>query len=317
MIFKRLAILIPVGPREPLEFVADTLESIAFHIGPEQSTVWIVDDTRKPDLARAVKDRAGIEIVPGLDLRHERGSNRPNYGPLIANELHTLREILSTMTFDVLLKMDVDALITGSHPERDIARFFKRNPHIGIVGAHRIRGDGSGKSKAIAAKGAQLRAEQTFVRRFIKRLPHANHLYKLTAMARRYGYFDGDTVTGGAYAMPYACAAAICALDREKTLALRFSQLSEDSLMALCASACGFGLSDMPAEENIFAVNWRDLPMPVDQVVPGGKKILHPVRGDDIMPEADVRKYFRHLREYEKQLPILPSGPAPNVTDRK
>lgn len=304
--FKRLAILLPVGPREPLHFVTDTLDSIAFHIGPEQSTVWIVDDTRKPDLCRAVKNRAGIELVQSLDLRHERASNRQNYGPLIANEIHALHRIRSAMTFDILLKMDVDALVTGDHPERNIADFFARHPRVGIVGAHRIRGDGSDKTHAIALKSRQLRTEQSFSRRFFRRLPHARYLHRLTARARRHGYVDGDTVTGGAYAMPYACAMAICQLDLEKTLSLRFSQLSEDTLMALCASACGFQLGDMPSSQNIFSVNWRGLPMPVDRVLKTGMKILHPVRGDASMPEADVRKFFQQARKKTERRPTAP-----------
>lgn len=78
---------------------------------------------------------------------------------------------------------------------------------------------------------------------------------------------------------------------------LRYSGLSEDSLMALLCCAAGYRLSDLPPDRNTLAINWRGLPMPPEALVSANKKIVHPVKDDGATAEANVRAYFRQRRE--------------------
>jgi hypothetical protein len=86
---------------------------------------------------------------------------------------------------------------------------------------------------------------------------------------------------------------------------LRFSALSEDSLMALLCCASGYRLSDMPEDSDILAINWRGLPMPLDALVSRNKKIVHPIKDCGDVREADVRTYFRKRRAGSPENPIL------------
>ena len=49
-----------------------------------------------------------------------------------------------------------------------------------------------------------------------------------------------------------------------------------------------------------MAINWCGLPMPLDELVQRGKKIVHPVKElSDPEHEANVRAFFRTQRETE------------------
>jgi hypothetical protein len=81
------------------------------------------------------------------------------------------------------------------------------------------------------------------------------------------------------------------------------SRLVDDALMALLCSAAGYRISDLPEERDVLAINWRGMPMPLEVLVERKKKIVHPIKDDDLTVEPTVRAYFQSRR-----------GPAPIVT---
>ena len=66
---------------------------------------------------------------------------------------------------------------------------------------------------------------------------------------------------------------------------LKHSKLMDDALMGLACYAAITSSRDFPQEHNVLAVNWRRLPMPVEELVLRGKKIVHPIKDDDVSIE--------------------------------
>jgi predicted mannosyl-3-phosphoglycerate phosphatase (HAD superfamily) len=78
---------------------------------------------------------------------------------------------------------------------------------------------------------------------------------------------------------------------------LRHSDLADDLLLALCNAAAGFKMKDFSDRDDIMAINWRGLPMPLDELVQRKKKLLHPVKDPkNLDHERKVRKYFKEIR---------------------
>ena len=74
------------------------------------------------------------------------------------------------------------------------------------------------------------------------------------------------------------------------------SRLVDDALMALLCSAAGYRISDLPEERDVLAINWRGMPMPLEVLVSRKKKIVHPIKDDDLTVEPAVRAYFQSRR---------------------
>jgi hypothetical protein len=118
----------------------------------------------------------------------------------------------------------------------------------------------------------------------------------LVERAEAHGYIRGDTCTGGTF---FLLSDAIHAMDTQGYFhlkALKDSKLSEDTLMALACSAAGYRLADFPEEHDVLAINWQRLPMPVEELVALRKKIVHPIKDDDVSVEPTVRAFFQKRR---------------------
>ena len=164
-----------------------------------------------------------------------------------------------------------------------------------MVGAFTRRGDGSDKTPAMASKGREL-TQEARLRLGLKRLALAVTLRRLLRRAEAHGYTRGDMCTGGAYFLSRSAILAMQAQGFFNLKVLERSRLPEDLLMALLCSAAGYRLSDLPEERNVLAINWRGLPMPPDVLVSLKKKIVHPIKDDDLTVEPAVRAYFQSRR---------------------
>jgi hypothetical protein len=287
-------VLIPAGPDTVLAYLDDTISSINHHIGVGNCGVAIVDDSRQDLFQDLASTFPNSTVIKAPDY-HEGKQSRKG-GSLFGKEISALKLLMESCRFDMLLKMDTDALVIGDLPQHEVLAFFEQRPDVGMVGAFRRRGDGSDKQRAMSAKGRKLTREMTLPHG-LKNLAVMKTLRKLVRRAEQHGYTRGDTCTGGAYFMSTNALHAIreqAYFDLEE---LRYSRLSEDSLMALLCCAAGYRLSDMPPDRDTLAINWRGLPMPPEALVSANKKIVHPVKDRDPAAEANVRAYFRQRRE--------------------
>jgi hypothetical protein len=286
-------VLIPAGPDTVREFLADTIESVNYHISCSNCIVAVIDDSRQDRFARLGESFPNVVVFKPPDTpKDDRSSTR---GQLLANQVSTLKRLIRQYRFDILLRMDTDALMIGDAPHEDALTFLKSHPDVGMVGAFRRRGDGSAKAAALAAKGRQL-AKEMRLRHAFRNVALVRTLRNLVRRAEEHGYTRGDMCTGGALFM---APDAVLALDEQGLFdldVLKRCTLMDDALLALLCCAAGYRLSDMPPDNDVLAINWRGLPMPVDALVSSNKKIVHPVKDDDPTVEPRVREYFRARR---------------------
>jgi hypothetical protein len=286
-------VLIPVGPATSREYLDDTIDSINHHMGVSNCAIALIDDSRQNTFAYAGSVFPNVRAITAPDY-HE-GTQSIMRGALFCKQVCALKQLMEHYRFDILLRMDTDALMIGDSPHHEVLAFLKVHPNIGMVGAFKRRGDGSDKTLAMASKGWELTKEMR-LRSGLKHLALMRTLRSLVRRAEEHGYTRGDMCTGGAYFL--SSSVVRCMLEKGffNLDVLRHSQLADDALMALLCCAAGYRLSDLPEESDVLAINWRGLPMPLEALVSRNKKIVHPVKDDDLAVEAKVRAYFRQRR---------------------
>jgi len=293
MISTRCLVMIPAGPATIREYLDDTIDSINHHVGMSNCVIAVIDDSRQNRFANLGDAVLNATVVTPADYREGTGST--TRGSLFCKLINALKLLVRHYRFDVLLRMDTDALMIGDAPHEDAIRFFESRPDVGMVGAFQRRGDGSDKTHAMAVKGRELAREMS-LRRGFKNPALVTTLRRMVRRAEGHGYTWGDMCTGGAcFMLPNA----IKAMDDRGYFdlqVLKRSKLMDDALMALACYAAGYKLADLPEEDNVLAINWRRLPMPLKELISRRKKIVHPIKDEDVSIEPTVRAYFQKRR---------------------
>ena len=294
MIKTRCMVLVPAGPTTIREYLDDTLESINHHVGSANCIIAIVDDSRVSRFARLGDVFPNVVVLEAED--YGEGAEHTTQGALWCKQAHALKYLLQRYHFDLLLRMDTDALMIGDAPDEDVLAFFRSRPEVGLVGAFRRRGDGTDKTTAMTLKGRELTREMRLYRG-LRDPKLVWTLRGLVKMAERHGYRRGDMCTGGACFLAREAIDAMHARGFLDLDVLRRSQMMDDGLLGLLCSAAGYHLADLPEDSDVLAVNWRGLPMPIGVLVEKGKKIVHSIKDEDEAVERTIRAYFRERRQ--------------------
>lgn len=283
----RTVYVVPVGPGE-WPVLRDTIESILHYEGADAKVVVADDDSVD---SRAAVVRAAF---PQVDVIRSRW---PSCGawrifPMLAR---TIRICLERYDFEVLGKVDTDALMTGPGLGRHAIERFRADPSLGMIGTYRVRGDGVPEDYSL---DRWLLSHQ---------LRYSLALRDIVDAARSSGY-DGEKCVGGLYLLSREL---LEAADRSGLLRRRLPWwlvLSEDTRFSLVTLACGFRLGSIggPGEPTMVGLN--NLPMPKEDVLREGKLAVHSTRrGMEDETEDELRAYFRAIRETDAPA----RGPGP------
>jgi hypothetical protein len=255
--------------------------------------VVVLDDSRRDKFACVADLFPNAVVLRTPDYRE--GARSSTRGSLFGKQIHALKWLIEHYRFEVLLRMDTDAIMIGDAPHEDVLAFLKTQPTVGMVGAFTRRGDGSDKRPAMMSKGREL-SKEVRLRFGFRNLALATTLRRLVRRAEAHGYRRGDMCTGGAY---FLSSTAIRAMEEQGFFDLEqlgHSHLMDDALTALLCCAAGYRLSDMPEDDDILAINWRGMPMAPEMLVSKSKKIVHPIKDDDPTVEPGVREFFQRRR---------------------
>jgi hypothetical protein len=199
------------------------------------------------------------------------------------------------LPFQVLLRLDADALVIGPGIAELAAARFEADPGLGLLGSYRLGPDGGRRSFAPAA--AALRAESGWRGLRQPRLRRA--LRELLATARGAGYEDGEHPLGGAY---LHSAGAVAELSRQGLLELPLlarSSLGEDQLFGLLTVAAGYRIGDFGGPGDPLALTWKGLPAEPAELLARRKVVVHSVRSFGQLGEAEIRGSFAAARAAE------------------
>jgi hypothetical protein len=279
----RTAVVIPVGPGEQAD---DTVRSVLHHI-QEPRAIVLVDDTKgDPDLRATARLSSDIEVVaspPGaIGVR----------GGLWVRLARAFAHVAETYDFDLLLRMDADALVIGDGLEDQALARFAADSRVGMLGTYRLGPDGGERSFDVVAKllrreigvlGLRHRRERAALRRV---------LYD----ARANGYTDGEHPLGGAFLL---APLVVRAMHRNGwlNLPLERTRLSEDHLFALLTVAAGYRIADWGGPDHPLALRWRGLPAHPQELLDRGKLVTHSVKFWEDLDEAAIRAEFAAARE--------------------
>ncbi|MEJ7911791.1 MAG: hypothetical protein WKF70_01455 [Chitinophagaceae bacterium] len=278
-------VVIPVGPNSSVAFVVDTLRSYAFHTASTYKIV-IADDSHQ-GLGTAIQSD-----FPEADVI---GSAKPmgGWAGLYIMLSEAYQHALLNYNFKALLKIDTDALVIGSEPEREALALFHEQPFMGIAGQYPL--DYHGVQWDLGwPKDRILNGVTTW--KFIKR-PIANiALRKQYKQAVANGYKAGESVFGGAYFVNYSLVAKLYEqelLPNRKFITLN---LGEDHIFALLSLAMGFQLGDLASGNLPFGCAWKGLAAHPEELLQRNKKIIHSTRYWQNMDEEEIRSWFRARR---------------------
>jgi hypothetical protein len=280
-----LAVIIPVGPEPSLENVLDTLESVCHYTTPKRKIV-VLDDSGV---------RAGLEIhraFPEVDIVDTNGPSGAR-GGLYCGLAEGFRHVLNNYPFDLLLRMDTDALMIGPEPELEAAALFRANPQLGMLGSYRV--DCNGGIRDFTPARELFRAELSW-----NAVPHFRRwrtLRRALRKAQAFGYELGEHCLGGALFLSHECVLRMSRaglLDREE---LRRSSLGEDHLLGLFTHSVGLRIGDLATGDLPLALRYRGLPCSPAELLQRGKKITHSTRFWEQMQEPEIRRVFRSSRQ--------------------
>lgn len=275
---QRLVVVIPAGPRDDVE---DTLRSVVRYSSPER--IVVIDDTK----GRGIKfSHENLTILPAV-VNSTRFST---YGQLFVSLCRAYRYVAENVDFDLLLRLDADALLIGPALPAAASARFAESPRIGVLGAYRISPDGgirdwtpAGRNIKAAAglRGLRYPGARTALRRLLTDAVE----YKLGEHVLGASVFYRRDIVQVMHERGY--------LDIPEFVSLEFP---EDHLFGLIAAATGFETADFSAPGDPMAVRWKGLPAAPADLIKNGKLVTHSVRSWQGMDERAIRDYFAAQR---------------------
>ena len=257
----RTIVVIPVGPNEKIESASDTLSSIERYLSSSHKVI-IVDNSRK-DSGAALKLR-----YPEIDIVKGRYSGK--FACLFLNISLGTAHAFENYAFDVLLRMDADALITGPNPDLDAVAYFTQNPAVGQIGVYRF--DYNGKRIRWFPVNVSMLAQALNPMSWC--LPSWNgwRFREILLNAFANGYVAGQHIFGGGFFLSYACVARLYRAGILSDPRLEKLRLQEDHITSVGVLSVGFTLGDFAGGDYPFAQAWRGLPASPEELIRRKKK---------------------------------------------
>jgi hypothetical protein len=278
----KLCVIIPVGPHND---GTDTVQSIQAYTTSSRRII-IVDDSGKAstreNLAKLGKDIILIKAkpLPGLS------------GKLWVKLAQAYQYAVENFSFDVLLRIDTDALVINSYPEEDAINYLKDHPEFGIIGSYKIDCNNQERSFEWAAKTLR---KETGIRGLIHpRLRSV--LRQLVNSAKLNGYVYGESCLGGAIFQSYSFSKQMYTDGWLSNEVFKDSNLEEDHIFGLIAAALGYKLGDFSTGNYPLGLRHKGLPDSPKNLLKRGKKIIHSIDYWEEMDELSIRKFFANQR---------------------
>ncbi|MFQ3567056.1 MAG: hypothetical protein SNJ59_08645 [Aggregatilineales bacterium] len=282
----KLVVVIPVGglsSKNRFEHIVDTVESVIHYATPSRRIV-IQDNSSPLHLGQRL-----LDLFPELTVVRAP-INYGMYGGLYKSISLALIHIHAAYDFEVLYKMDTDALLTGYGLEDDALAYFRQNPNVGQLGTYLHTGDG------IAWPRSRLRHETSAIGWLRDRKRCATLRYYLQ-MAHSSGYVDGEHILGGVAIYSAKLITRLAQGDFLLREELRRTRLQEDHLFSLLCKSVGLDLASFELPEHPFAIAYQGLPAAPEALAEAGAKAIHSTRFWQNLSEDSIRAFFKARRD--------------------
>jgi hypothetical protein len=304
------AVYVPIGPSKlDLVRLSDLLTSL-LKFEPNVETIILADHgPTSRDFTPFIRQcpREKIHIIRPCRQFH----SGTWLGAACAANLIALRLLQDKLEIGYLLKMDTDSLIIAPFSE-SLAGFFEVHPRAGLVGALGSSCNRSNRSfewdavaltqlrsatllarrlgdSSLALDNKQILSNGLFTHRQVDNFRFVMGSFEKLLNSN----YDGSHCQGGAYAVGRELISRLNSLkisrDPSRWLYLR---LPEDRMMALCCAACGLEILDFSLDGQSFGVQAQGLAYPPRELLDRGYQIIHSVRSDTLISEANIRSFF-------------------------
>jgi hypothetical protein len=267
-----MVVVVPAGPKDD---AADTLRSVLCYTDSE--LILVIDDTKG----------RGIGIEDPRILVFTPPESPPGVmGGLWAKLAAAYRYAVEHAEFDILLRLDTDALILGPGIAEAAAERFSSDPALGLLGSYRVGPDGESRDWSPAAN--LVRAHLGV--RGLRHVAARRRLRALIAQARE--YVTGEHALGAAVVLRGDMVREWHRRGMLDYSELGETALGEDHLFGLLTTAAGYRIGDFGGPDDPIAVRWRGLPAAPADLLAAGKLITHSVRSWEGMGEDEIRAFF-------------------------
>jgi hypothetical protein len=286
----QFVVVIPVGPLGPklkLHHVLDTVDSVFTHAGPSTQVI-IMDDSGEDNLGAQIQD-----AFPNITLLRT-GKNQGYSGGLYLSLSQAFLYAHQHFDFEVIMKLDTDALMVGDRPEEDAIQFFAEHPDVGEIGTYLI--GANGEVSEFSWPREQLVKETSLIG-WVQDRKRCKVLRELVTRAEANGYEQGEHILGGACFFSQTCIDRLAEANLLAHPEVGRSILQDDHLFGLLVKSVGMHLGDFGTPEHPLAVRWQGMPFSPQDALAKGKKIVHSTRFWEDMGEDTIRGFFREKRK--------------------
>ncbi|PTY07697.1 hypothetical protein DB347_05560 [Opitutaceae bacterium EW11] len=297
----RTLVVIPLFVSErTVSRVNDLLDAIrAFERVDDLQLLFVLDGDRQ-ELFHLSEANAAFRAHVLSNPREGRGNGWS--GGLVCGLLAAFRYALSLPDWEILLRLDDDAMVARPFSER-ARQLFAENDRIGELGYYEF-----GRRPA---PGEYHYFFGPFYRRS-KLLSHHDDVnglwFSLTGWRRsvrlmirdacRNGYVFGEFCQGGAYFLSRRCLERFAAY-RPFRNPWRFAycDFTEDFFFAIATRAVGMDIRYVADDDRFLNLKWKGLSRPAEELLREGYAIVHSVKEEDARVEERQRAAFRLWRD--------------------
>lgn len=293
-----IVVVVPIGPTCRIDFVLDTIESIAQYVRCSKQII-VMDDSQDPENERAIKAHYPDAIVLANKRNHGKGTG------LYTSLSNTYAYALDHFDFKALLRLDSDALMIDYGADQQILEYFKNNPDVGLAGTFNrgnLTVDEFGNVwDAYGGRGLVIAIAKVLNRYFLRHPFAFWKIRKRLFKALDLGYEFGDLVFGGAYTFSRA---GLENLRKEGLLPIKNIMgvgFEEDHLFSLLIKSVNMDLGSLGT--TTFTCVWKGMPASPKTLWRAKKKIIHSTKYFKELTEEDIRAFFKekralHVEEY-------------------
>lgn len=282
-----MAFVIPISSGA-IPLILDTLDSIGHYCSGAYDVIIIEDRTTDGTYeAIKAKQRKNWHV-----LRNER---KHGIERLVHSLCSGFRFVLESLTTDLVLRLDQDALLIRPGAVEEAFSYMQKNPSTGIFGVYEVDYN---RPRSYDVHHRLIDRELARWRRLLGRSPSWRPILEL---AEANGYRRGDNVFGGAYFITRECLTAISGIGGLGVPHRWHSRMQEDVYFSMAAVAAGYKMGHFAAPDGPLCLEWRGLPYPALEMWSKGFKIVHSVdKGPNAGKKENggitAREVFRRLR---------------------
>ncbi|MFA5073584.1 MAG: hypothetical protein WC539_06780 [Nitrospirota bacterium] len=286
--------VIPFCDRDITQFY-DTLRSIRYYVREPHAIVCINDCSPAQCNPLGLQQMSDPAIVPFIP--HTDGSwPRNTYGSLFCKKYQAMQYAADQFSFDYMINLDTDALVTGHDLISLIDQYFEQaNPGIGMIGSYATRADGRKRTRW------QWAFYLLYLTYFKQEISRTSLLWsQWIPEARKHGYKLGRHLLGGAFISRSGFIQRMISTYPYETLIrnnMQFLNVGDDVLFSLLAFACGYQIGDFGRPNDPMAIAQKYLPLRKEAIHEQKKQIIHSVKkGLNGESEEELRSYFKNFR---------------------